>query len=122
MSKTRLFSILGITILLLSFLSNPPKELHEKVVKHKIISLLKTEPGSKNKELIDFGIQLIGNTLVDQFVEEHLHIKNYYVFSLTKIRWEDQNVIIGLGIFGKVWLSPKIDEKAQELLTIVRGR
>ncbi|MCY4778688.1 hypothetical protein ORI89_03425 [Sphingobacterium sp. UT-1RO-CII-1] len=122
MSKTRLFSILGITILLLSFLSNPPKELHEKVVKDKIISLLKTEPGSKNKELIDFGIQLIGNTLVDQFVEEHLHIKNYYVFSLTKIRWEDQNVIIGLGIFGKVWLSPKIDEKAQELLTIVRGR
>lgn len=120
MSKTRIFALFGITFLLFSFLSNPKKENHEKVVKHKIVSLLKTESGTKNEELIDFGMQLIGNTLVYQFTENHIHIKNYYIFSLTKVSWEDQNIIIGLGIFGKVWLSPKIDEKAQELLTIIK--
>lgn len=122
MSKTRVFALVGIAIISVSFFTNPSKEEHEKVVKEKVVSLLKQEANPKDKELLDFGMKLLGNTLADQFMDEHVRVKNYYIFSLTKINWNNQSPTIGFGAFQKVWLSPKIDEKAKELIDLIKGK
>lgn len=106
--------------MLIAFFSNPKQEQHEKIVREKAILLLKQQAGKQHEQIVDFGIQLFGNTLIDQFMQNHVKVENYYLFSLTKIRIGHEESTIGGGAFGAVWLSPKIDEKAQEIADIIK--
>ncbi|MNF05923.1 hypothetical protein D3C80_2057620 [compost metagenome] len=65
-------------------------------------------------------MQLFGNKLVDSFVQNSVVIDNYYLFSLTKIKWQGTEQIIGGGAFKQIWLSPKIDEKADEIIAALK--
>lgn len=109
-----------IVLMLIAFFSNPKQEQHEKIVREKAIVLLKQEAGEQNEQAIDFGIQLFGNTLIDQFMRNHVMVENYYLFSLTKIHVGHQENTIGGGAFGTIWLSPKIDEKAAEIAKLIK--
>lgn len=109
-----------IVLMLIAFFSNPKQEQHEKIVREKAIVLLKQEAGEQNEQAIDFGIQLFGNTLIDQFMRNHVKVENYYLFSLTKIQMGHQKNTIGGGAFGTIWLSPKIDEKAAEIAKLIK--
>ncbi|HLT87650.1 MAG TPA: DUF4359 domain-containing protein [Sphingobacterium sp.] len=120
MSKTRIFALSMVVLMLIAFFSNPKQEQHEKIVREKAIVLLKQQAGKQNEQVVDFGIQLFGNTLIDQFMQNHVRIENYYLFSLTKIRVGHQENTIGGGLFGTVWLSPKIDEKAAEIAKMIK--
>lgn len=122
MSKTRIFALSMIALMLAAFFTNPKKEQHEEAVKEKAIALLKQEAGQKNKEAVNFGIQLFGQTLLRQFMEEHIQIENYYLFSLTKIHWDHRESAIGFGAFNHVWLSTKIEEKATEIVDLIKGK
>lgn len=120
MSKTRIFAISMIVLMLIAFFSNPKQEQHEKIVREKAIVLLKQQAGKQNEQMVDFGIQLFGNTLIDQFMQNHVKVENYYLFSVTKIRVGHQENTIGGGAFGTIWLSPKIDEKAAEIVKMIK--
>lgn len=120
MSKTRIFAFSMIVIMLIAFFTNPTKEQLEKAVREKAITLLKQQAGKQNEQVVDFGIQLFGSTLVDQFTQNHVNVENYYLFSLTKIRLGTRESTIGGGAFHYIWLSTKIDEKASEIVTIIK--
>ena len=120
MSKTRIFALGMVLLMLIAFFTNPKKEQHEKIVREKAIALLKQQAGKKNEKVVDFGIQLFGNTLVDQFIQNHVTVENYYLFSLTKIRTTTQQNTIGGGALGTIWLSPKIDQKAAEIAKMIK--
>ncbi|MCC2599851.1 DUF4359 domain-containing protein [Sphingobacterium sp. FBM7-1] len=120
MSKTRIFAISMIVLMLIAFFSNPKQEQHEKIVREKAVVLLKQQAGKQNEQVVDFGIQLFGNTLIDQFMQNHVKVENYYLFSLTKIRIGHEESTIGGGAFRIVWLSPKIDEKAAEIARMIK--
>src|SRR5690606_22418249 len=90
MSKTRIFAISMIVLMLIAFFSNPKQEQHEKIVREKAILLLKQQAGKQHEQIVDFGIQLFGNTLIDQFMQNHVKVENYYLFSLTKIRRSEE--------------------------------
>ncbi len=121
MSKTRIFALTLIVIMLSAVMTNPTPEQHEKKVKEKALALLKQESGKDGKAIVDMGIQLFAGTLVDQFLQNHVQVDNYYLFSLTKIRWDHKETIIGAGAFKQLWLSPKIDAKAKEIVAIIKG-
>lgn len=106
--------------MLIAFFSNPKQEQHEKIVREKAIMLLKQQAGKQNEQAVDFGIQLFGNTLIDQFMQNHVKVENYYLFSLTKIGVGHHESTIGGGAFGTIWLSPKIDEKAAEIAKMIK--
>ena len=122
MSKTRIFALLVIVLMLVAFWTNPTKEQHEEAVRAKAILLLKEQAGTKNRSIVDFGVQLFGNTLIDQFMKNHIKTDNYYLFSVTKVYWENQETILGVGAFKKVWLSKKIDEKAAEIVEMIKAK
>lgn len=122
MSKTRIFALSAIVLMLLAFFTNPSQEQHEEAIRAKAIGLLQQQAGSDNKKAVDFGIQLFGNTLIDQFMKNHVTVKNYYLFSIAKVHWDNQETVIGGGAFKKVWLSSKIDEKANEIVNAIKGR
>lgn len=107
-------------LMLVAFLTNPKQEEHEKAVRSKAVTLLKQQVGKQNEQAVDFGMQLFGNTLIDQFMQNHVKVENYYLFSLTKIRLDTKERIVGGGAFRYIWLSPKIDEKAAEIVTMIK--
>lgn len=121
MSKTRIFAVLGIAILIAAFLTNPKTEQHEGRVTAKAMELMKAQASGSKKDVMRLGMDVFGRVLVQQFVEDNVRVKNYYLFSLTQIRWDNKDVTVGLGLFNKVWLSPKIDEKAKEVVDLIKG-
>ena len=121
MSKTRIFALTMLAIMLSAILSNPKKEKIQDAVKLKAISLLKQELHYNDKDALKLSMTLFGDKLVRDFVEQNIIIENYYLFSLAKIRWQGKETPIGGGAFTKVYLSPKIDDKASEIISILKN-
>src|SRR5690606_11299999 len=120
MSKTRIFALSVVAFLLIAVFTNPSKEQHQQAVKEKVTELLKKETGGSDKNIVDFGMHLFGNTLVQQFMDQHVIVENYYLFSVTKVSWQRKETIIGGGAFKHIFLSPKIDEKAAEIIRLIK--
>ncbi len=122
MSKTRIFALLGIAILLIAVFTNPPKEKIEQALTVKAKDILKKQLNYEHKDAVDFGMMLFGDQVVREFVNSYTYTDNYYLFSLTKISWNGEKYIIGGGAFGKVWISPKLDEKAEVLIEALKNQ
>lgn len=120
MSKKRIFALILIAVMLTAILTNPSKEEHEKIVRDKAEQLLKSQLHAKDQQFFGLGMQLFGNDIVDKFIQTSVVVDNYYLFSLTKIKWQGTEQIIGGGAFKHIWLSPKIDEKADEIIAAIK--
>ena len=120
MSKTRIFALCVVAFMLIAVFTNPSTEQHHQAVKAKVADLLKEEAGDADKGMVEFGMHLFGNTLVQQFMDQHVKVENYYLFSITKISWQRKETIIGGGAFKHIFLSPKIDEKASEIVRMIK--
>lgn len=116
MSKTRIFALVGIVIMVVAFLTNPSRERHEEILRAKAEELLTAQLNYKQKDAVELGMMLFGNRVINEFIENNVKIDNYYLFTITRIRWENQEHAIGGGAFGMVWLSPKIDEEANKII------
>ena len=122
MSKTRIFALLGIVIMLTAVFTNPSKEKINDKLTLKAKEILKNQLDYKHKDAVDFGMMLFGDQVVKEFVNNYTHTDNYYLFSLTKINWNSEEVVIGGGAFGQVWISDKIDEKAGILMDALKNQ
>ncbi|MFD1164147.1 DUF4359 domain-containing protein [Sphingobacterium daejeonense] len=122
MSKTRIFALLGIVIMLTAVFTNPSKEKINDKLTLKAKEILKNQLDYKHKDAVDFGMMLFGDQVVKEFVNNYTHTDNYYLFSLTKINWNSEEVVIGGGAFGQVWISDKIDEKAGMLMDALKNQ
>lgn len=121
MSKTRIFALLLFGIMLAAILTNPKEEELETAVKDKAKSLLASQLKYENQDAVQLGMTLFGDRVVREFVQNNVLIENYYLFSLVKIRWQGEDTPIGGGAFKKVWLSPEIDKKADEIVGILKN-
>lgn len=112
--KTKQIALLAfVTILLIAILTNPSKEDHKEKVKETLHtfyqkSLKETEPDSE-KSFAALG-SLIGETLINSFIENAITRDNYVLFSLTTISYRGEEKSIGYGVFGNVFLSDKIED------------
>ena len=122
MSKTRIFALLGVVIMLTAVFTNPSKEKINDKLTLKAKEILKNQLDYKHKDAVDFGMMLFGDQVVKEFVNNYTHTDNYYLFSLTKINWNSEEVVIGGGAFGQVWISDKIDEKAGMLMDALKNQ
>lgn len=122
MNKKRIFALIIICAAVAAIWTNPKKEQHERVVKEKAEYLLKNQLGKKEQGFFDIGMQLFGKNMVDDFISKNVVVTNYYLFSLTKIKWDGKDNTVGVGAFEHVWLSPKIDEKADEIIAHIKTR
>ncbi|GAA4521223.1 hypothetical protein [Sphingobacterium thermophilum] len=122
MSKTRFFALLLIAVMVAALLTNPTQDKLESAVQDKATSLLMSQLNYKDTEAMQLGMTLFGNRIVKEFVSNSVIIENYYLFSIIKIRWQGQTTPpIGGGAFTKVWLSPEIDRKADEIVRILKN-
>lgn len=121
MSKTRIFAIVMLACIIASVLTNPPREEFEKIIKAKANDLLQKQLHYKDKDAVQLGMTLFGDRIVNDFMDRNIVVKNYYLFSIVNLNWENKLTPIGGGAFKTVWLSPKIDEKANEIIGILKN-
>lgn len=108
------------------FFTNPDKEMHQAFIKDKLTSIMnqKVEDElNENKDpnlnfLAEFSkniIPVISDKIVTYMMDTHIRRENYYLFSTIEILYNDQWKTIGLGIFDKMFLFPKVEEEIQKL-------
>jgi hypothetical protein len=107
-----------------AFATNPTSVEHKLILKDKMREYLNTEIDKMQLEndnkFAALGASLgaaFGGIIVDKFIDENVVVDDYYLFSITNVRWEGKIKMVGLGIFGKVILHPDIDKKLKEGLT-----
>jgi hypothetical protein len=111
MKKGYLTLIIIGAIVLIAIITNPPPERHKDAVKTEINKLMQKEI---SKEAGDAGTTgqvfgtLIGGAVVDRMVDTMVSTDNYLLFSTTKVTWEGQTRVIGIGAFGNVFITRKI--------------
>lgn len=120
MSKTRIFALLGVVIMLTAVFTNPSEEKMNEKLTLKAKEILKKQLAYEHKDAVDFGMMLFGDQVVKEFINNYTYTENYYLFSLTKINWNSEKLVIGGGAFGQVWISSKIDEKAGLLMDALK--
>jgi hypothetical protein len=105
----------------IAILTNPNQDRHKEVIKNKLnIHMQKKLKESLNKsdnEWEQAGQALglmIGGALVDRIIDNLVSTDNYVLFSTTKISWEGDTKIIGIGAFGNVLITNKFDETINE--------
>src|SRR5690606_19601090 len=122
MSKTRIIAVLGIVILLGAVLTNPSEEKIKEKLAHQAKVILKKQLDFEDRDALEFGMTLFGDQVVHEFLSSYTFTENYYLFSLTKMTWNDQQVVIATGVFNQVWINPNLDEKAGQLLDVLKDR
>lgn len=120
MSKTRIFALIMLGLILASILTNPPREQFETIIKSKSKDILEKQLKYKDKDALQLGMTLFGDRVIQDFIDRSIIIQNFYLFSVVKIKWQGTETPIGGGAFKTVWLSPKIDEKADEIIAILK--
>lgn len=110
------YSVLAV-LLLVALLTNPPQERHKEVIKTKVNahlqkSLKEAEIDTENpfaQAGQSIGM-LLGSTMVNGIIDNSISTDNYLIFSITKVTIDGKSKVIGMGAFGNVFLSNKLEE------------
>lgn len=101
--------------------TNPDSQRHKEVIKDKLnLQMQKyikesAEESDNKWESAGQVLGLIfGKPIIDDVVDNLISTDNYVFFSTTKLTWEGNTRIIGIGAFGNVFLTSKLDEALNE--------
>ncbi len=108
-------------LLIIGALTNPTQDRHKEAVKNKLNVLMQKSIKDSMKNS-DSGAEQIGSALglmlggaiLDRMIESMVSSDNYVLFSTTKATWEGKTKIIGVGVFGNVFISDEIDKALNE--------
>jgi len=98
-------------------LTNPNQDRHKEVIKNKLNSYMQKSMNPEGDESENEWEQvgqalgmMIGGTLVENVIDNLVSTDNYILFSTTKINWDGKSRIIGIGAFGNVYITNKLEE------------
>jgi hypothetical protein len=118
--------ILTIVILAILFASNPGLNDHQKAVKAKISQFIKKQtssrPGDNQSEQAGkVLLGLVGESMANEVINEVIKRKDYFFFSLTTFEFNGNEKIIGIGIFGEVFISNEIEKELNNYVKKVKS-
>jgi hypothetical protein len=115
--KKRYVSLLIIgLILLFAALTNPRTERHKEVIKTKLKAYMQKSMKESMTDTKDdweqFGQALgmmVGTAIIEPIIDNLVSTDNYILFSTTKITWDGETRVIGIGAFGNVFITKELD-------------
>ena len=105
MKKTALWIFL--ILLVAMIITNPSEIQHRDTL---IKTMLANNSLSKKMENRESVNRYIESTLINKVVESLMYRENYYLISLTKVSLEGNSKIIGIGVFGKVFITNEFSQ------------
>jgi hypothetical protein len=110
-------AIVGVLVLV-AILTNPNQERHKEVIRNKLNSYMQK---SMKESLSDTDNEweqalgmMFGGALIDRLIENLVSTDNYILFSTTKISWDGETKVIGIGAFGNIFITSKLDDALNE--------
>lgn len=130
MKKFKLILILLVALAAVMAFMNPSVDMHKDAVREKLEKSMQTaiddhidKKSKQDDKKSKFGDvlgktlgSLVGNRMVDDAVELLVSRENYVVLSLTKCMWNGEKQTVGVGLFGKVYVSDKLETVFQDFL------
>ncbi|HNA39509.1 MAG TPA: DUF4359 domain-containing protein [Chitinophagales bacterium] len=117
MKKNQLIIVIVSVVILIAILTNPNQDRHKEVIKNKLNSYMQKSMNPEGDESENEWEQvgqalgmMIGGTLVENVIDNLVSTDNYILFSTTKINWAGKSRIIGIGAFGNVYITNKLEE------------
>ncbi len=120
MSKKLISFFFIALVLVLAAISNPSEEKHQAVLKAKLKKHLndkmeeESEQGNEIGDLLKGFGKALGGVVIDAAVETKVSSDDYLIFSLTRIDYDGEEHMVGLGLFGQVFITQKLDEALQK--------
>jgi len=105
MKKTALWIFL--ILLVAMFISNPSETQHRDTLIKTMLANNSLTKKMENRETVN---RYIESTLINKVVESLTYRENYYLISLTKVSLEGNSKIIGIGVFGKVYITNEFSQ------------
>lgn len=117
--KTKyILAIIG-AIALIAIFTNPSNDDHKEAVKNELNSILQKNIKQESTET-DGALQtislMLGGVILDSFVDNIVRSENYILFSITKMSLGSDVKVVGIGAFGNVFISDKIEEAIEDNL------
>ena len=97
-----------VAVLALLVITCPSKEKHKRIIRNQLTELVKSELPTENIDTENPFVKVlsaVGVTLLDNFIDKNLVVKNYGFFSVAKAGQPAET--ISIGVLGIVFLSPK---------------
>ncbi|MES2654901.1 MAG: DUF4359 domain-containing protein [Bacteroidota bacterium] len=123
MKKNYLMIAIVSVIILVAILTNPNQDRHKEVIKNKLQAFMQKSMKENLTETNDNWEQagqalgmVLGGALINRIIDNLVSTDNYVLFSTTKISWEGETKVIGIGAFGNVFLTGNLDEAMNEEL------
>lgn len=111
-----ILAIVGVVILV-AILTNPNQDRHKEVIKNKLNTYMQksmkesqTKTDNEWEKAGQALAMMFGGALVDKIIDNLVSTDNYVLFSTTKISWEGETKIIGIGAFGNVFITNELDK------------
>jgi hypothetical protein len=109
--------VLGV-LLFVAAMTNPDVDTHRGAVSARVkpamIEFLQEDDASDQAAMM---APMLAGLAVDNYVSQLVSSRNYILFSTTEVTWLGESRTIGIGAFGNVYLSDKLDRDAiHELL------
>ena len=103
-----------IAVIIIAVVTNPNERRHKEILMNKIKpEMIQAFMGEKEIEKmtnIDAISFMFGSNFIEKFVDNFISTDNYVFFSLTKATWDGETKIIGMGLFGNVFLFKDLDK------------
>lgn len=120
MNKKNQTLIILSVILLIAIFTNPGPDRHKESVRVKFNSHFQQKMSEDTNQTGDdwekagqaLG-QMLGGSFIEKMIENMVSSDNYLIFSTTKITMQNESKVIGLGVFGNVFLSKDLDKAFQ---------
>lgn len=119
-NKTRnksgsIFLVIFVTILLVAYFTNPKEEIHKERLKIRFTEVIDEIMLERQDDGIVYSAwKLVGSQLVETFVDNNITVDNYYLFTLTRLHWNGESYIAGIGCFGKVYITKQLNRELAE--------
>ena len=112
--------IIGL-IIIIAVITNPNQDRHKEVLKNKLQASLqnyiKGDNQSDKEEDYNAGQAIgvmIGGFVIDKIVDNLVSTDNYVIASTTKITWNGEPRVVGIGVFGNVFYTSKFNDLLNE--------
>lgn len=104
--------VIFIAILVIAFFTNPDAQAHKEALKTKLIEVIDESMAERQDDVVTFSTwKLAGPQMTDVFLQNNFSVDDYKVLSLTKINWDNQSYIVGVGAFGNVWITKRLNKE-----------
>ncbi|MCC6384538.1 MAG: DUF4359 domain-containing protein [Bacteroidia bacterium] len=121
MRNKYLVTVIVTGIILIAMLTNPGLNRHKEAIKNKLDSYMQKEINGSQDETDNkreqsaekLGMSL-GGVITDALTDKLVSSDNYFLFSTTKLNWNGGARVVGLGLFGNVFITRELKDVLSE--------